>query len=103
MENINSMLINDIVKDFQHPSFGIEAEQKMFILVIGKINLVFKNPVGKGTANIYLAAIPCLKADLLNSISLYNTFLFYYELDRNTIFRITSRRIKPKRRNAFGS
>ena len=55
MENINSMLINDIVKDFQHPAFGIKAEQKMFVLVIGKIYLVFKNPVVKGAANIRLA------------------------------------------------
>jgi len=55
MENINSMLINDIVKDFQHPANGIEAEQKMFVLAVGKINLVLKNPVGKGAANIYLA------------------------------------------------
>jgi len=55
MENINSMLVNDIVKDFQHPAFGIEAEQKMFVLVFGEVNLVFKNPVGKCTTNIRLA------------------------------------------------
>jgi aspartate ammonia-lyase len=48
------MLVNDIVKDFQHPAFGIEAEQKMFVLVVGKINLVFKNPVSKCAANIRL-------------------------------------------------
>jgi hypothetical protein len=55
------MLINDIVKDFQHPAFGIEAKQKMFVLVVGKINLVFKNPVGKGAANIRLVN-PVLKS-----------------------------------------
>ena len=54
MENINGMLVNDIVKDFQHPAFGIETEQKMFVLVVGKINLIFKNPVGKCAANIRL-------------------------------------------------
>jgi len=61
MENVNSMLINDIVKDFQHPAFGIEADQKMFVLVVGKINLIFKNPVSKGAANIRLAN-PVLKS-----------------------------------------
>ena len=61
MENVNSVLINDIVKNFQHPTAGIEAEQKMFILMIGKINLVFKNPVGKSAANIRLAN-PVLKS-----------------------------------------
>jgi len=55
MENVNSMLVNDIVKDFQYSAFGIEAEQKMFVLVVGKINLVFKNPVRKRAANIRLA------------------------------------------------
>jgi hypothetical protein len=55
MENVNSVLINDIVKNFQHPAFGIETEQKVFVLVFGKVNLVLKNPVGNGTANIRLA------------------------------------------------
>jgi len=63
MEDINSMLVNDIVKDFQHPARGIEAEQKMFILVVGKINLILKNPIGKCAANIRLAN-PVLKGGL---------------------------------------
>jgi hypothetical protein len=55
MEYVNSVLINDIVKDFQYPAFGIKAEQKVFILVFCKVNLILKNPVGKGAANIRLA------------------------------------------------
>jgi hypothetical protein len=54
MENVNSVLINDIVKDFQHPALGIETEQKVFVLMFGKVNLILKNPVGKGLANIRL-------------------------------------------------
>ena len=54
MENINSVFINDIVKNFQHPAFGIETEQKVFILVFSKVNLILKNPVGNSSADICL-------------------------------------------------
>jgi hypothetical protein len=54
MENINGVLINDIVKDFQHTAFGIETEQKVFVLMFGKVDLILKNPVSKGAANICL-------------------------------------------------
>jgi hypothetical protein len=54
MENINGVFINDIVKDFQHPAFGIETEQKVFVLVFCKVNLILINPVCKSAANICL-------------------------------------------------
>ena len=52
----------------------------MFVLVVGKINLVFKNPVSKGAANI------CLTDSVLKGrfaeldITVQHT-LFYHELD----------------------
>jgi hypothetical protein len=70
MENINGVLINDIVKDFQYSTFGIETEQKVFIFMFGKVNLVLKNPVGKGAANIRLAdtVTKCRSAELNISV-----------------------------------
>jgi hypothetical protein len=57
MENVNSVFINDIVKDFQYPTFGIETDQKVFVLMLGKVNLILKNPVGKGATNIRLVDV----------------------------------------------
>jgi len=37
------------------PKMAKKAAQKIFVLMVGKINLALKNPVSKGAANICLA------------------------------------------------
>jgi hypothetical protein len=51
VKDVDGLIINDIMEDFQRPTAGIKAEQQVFILITADVNLVFINPVFDSVAN----------------------------------------------------